>query len=354
MSQQSGIWENCLLSTYKYGTSKRACTFTPKHACGGDILGDLALDEEACVDKCKEDSRCHCVTMDVDLNARCRLETGTSHSHHGDDVPYSAVTMDECSRGFGDLRLTTYPRGRLQISGDDGKWHDLCGHYFWDNGDVGAEAACKKMGYVHGKFYIMPANQSYKDTEPMYVGRCEEGQAPGFCTGGSGSCPTNAISCANCGRGSHSVVEIECSVSSSCSPFSSGDGTSSYETFIGNACSPAECILMVRENSTTANGVTMSQQILSNQCGECYAEFNQYNTHNEDSSEWTNCRLIDHYSQWSCETCLATSGYSFCEWDHDGIHRHDGCLPDVANEIHSPCGREAGDETLLSCGDNIS
>ena len=71
-------------------------------------------------------------------------------------------------RQNGDARLSSYPKGRIEIYNKDGKWGTLCGHhwyvtsscfnhdlsrvvccYRWDN-QKGASNICKQVGYPEG------------------------------------------------------------------------------------------------------------------------------------------------------------------------------------------------------------
>jgi len=59
------------------------------------------------------------------------------------------VTTETFDRGA--VRLTDYPRGRIEIFTGNG-WGTLCGHYWWDN-HKGAENICKQLGYAGGTKY---------------------------------------------------------------------------------------------------------------------------------------------------------------------------------------------------------
>jgi len=69
--------------------------FVEKHACSGSILKDLNLSRYKCVQACRQNSSCNCVTYGLYSWAPCRLETGTRHGYHGNSR-LSAVTMKEC------------------------------------------------------------------------------------------------------------------------------------------------------------------------------------------------------------------------------------------------------------------
>ena len=45
----------------------------------------------------------------------------------------------------GDVRLSSYPAGRVEIF-RDGMWGTVCGHYYWNN-NYGAATFCKQLGF---------------------------------------------------------------------------------------------------------------------------------------------------------------------------------------------------------------
>jgi hypothetical protein len=128
----------------------------------------------------------------------------------------------------GTVRLTSYPRGRLQVL-NDGQWRDVCsGQWFSDN-DNGAIAACQQLGYTSGSFPSganVHADNNVFTEGAVYVGRCKAGEVPPFCTEGceataetclptggccvGGACARNSFACGDCGPGSTSSREIEC------------------------------------------------------------------------------------------------------------------------------------------------
>merc|ERR1719250_54490 len=81
----------------------------------------------------------------------------------------------------GDVRLTSYPSGRVEIW-KDGKWGTLCGHYWWDN-QKGAENICKQLGYTGGTKYTDGGG-----TGPIHAGNrlCSGGEETIF------DCPLQA------------------------------------------------------------------------------------------------------------------------------------------------------------------
>ena len=51
----------------------------------------------------------------------------------------------------GDVRLSSYPAGRIEVF-KDGKWGTVCGHYTWNNHHA-AEVVCRRLGYRGGRTY---------------------------------------------------------------------------------------------------------------------------------------------------------------------------------------------------------
>ena len=58
--------------------------------------------------------------------------------------------------------------------------------------------------------------------------------------------------------------------------------------------------------------------------------------------------VVADYEQWDCQKCQATSGYSYCLWK-DSFNADGGCLPNVADAKHIPCGDEEGDVVVETC-----
>jgi len=77
----------------------RCTNWKPMHACVGSIIGDYSVvSQTECVRKCRQNSRCNCVTWGVNSSKKCRLETGT-YSTNRNVQRYSAVSMNECFYG---------------------------------------------------------------------------------------------------------------------------------------------------------------------------------------------------------------------------------------------------------------
>ena len=62
----------------------------------------------------------------------------------------------------------------------EGKYHPICGHYFWDN-DNGATAFCKLLGFKSGSYQ---STRVKYDVDAMPVGDCKLGEELTKCTGG--------------------------------------------------------------------------------------------------------------------------------------------------------------------------
>jgi len=112
------------------------------------------------------------------------------------------------------VRLTAYPRGNLEVKTEEG-WNEVCGHWFSKNNN-GANSTCKALGYPDGgNVHSVEGTLEH----PFYVGECQPGELPGFCTGrcceGTNDAPgdnfcRNKINCGDCVQGVEAVVEIEC------------------------------------------------------------------------------------------------------------------------------------------------
>ena len=54
------------------------------------------------------------------------------------------------------------------------------------------------------------------------------------------------------------------------------------------------------------------------------------------------------YENWRCNKCHSTPGFTYCRWE-DQFHSDGGCLPNVPDGDHVPCGGEAGDVVVEDC-----
>merc|ERR1712083_876651 len=134
-----------------------------------------------------------------------KLLTGT---HNPTSSPTSSPTRPPTIAP--PVRLTAYPRGRLQVKTENG-WNEVCGHFFTDNSE-GAISACKALGYARG------GNATRIEaavTDPIYVGECLAGELPGFCSGRC--CEStqdvdcrNKVNCGICSSGTLVAAEILC------------------------------------------------------------------------------------------------------------------------------------------------
>jgi len=112
------------------------------------------------------------------------------------------------------VRLTEYPRGRLEVKTDNG-WNEVCGLFFWDNSE-GAISACKALGYARGGNVTKVEGGNVTDS--IYVGECLPGELPGSCTGrccvdakdAPGQHCRNKVNCGVCASGHNVAAEIQC------------------------------------------------------------------------------------------------------------------------------------------------
>ncbi len=54
------------------------------------------------------------------------------------------------------------------------------------------------------------------------------------------------------------------------------------------------------------------------------------------------------YENWRCMKCQATPGFTYCQWDGQ-FHYDGGCLPNINNGVHAPCGDFDGDVVVKDC-----
>ena len=54
------------------------------------------------------------------------------------------------------------------------------------------------------------------------------------------------------------------------------------------------------------------------------------------------------YELWDCKTCQAKDGFTYCQWP-DQFNADGGCLPNVSDGTHIPCGEEDGDVIVRTC-----
>lgn len=77
---------------YKFSTVNGMC-WSKGTICTGSKLAEIDTDEIGCVQKCKDDSRCNCITWYNDQAKKCALQTGTSVNKGTGNI--KALTMDK-------------------------------------------------------------------------------------------------------------------------------------------------------------------------------------------------------------------------------------------------------------------
>lgn len=74
---------------------KFGCTYVRGEACTGNTIMNINLDQDQCIERCKMDGRCNCVTWFHTRDAKkCQLASGTTMPRQTNI--FSAVTMDKC------------------------------------------------------------------------------------------------------------------------------------------------------------------------------------------------------------------------------------------------------------------
>ena len=62
--------------------------------------------------------------------------------------PASNPIYTESTLANGDVRLSNYPQGRIEVFNTNTQgWGTVCGHWYWDN-DIVADIVCKKVGLI--------------------------------------------------------------------------------------------------------------------------------------------------------------------------------------------------------------
>eukprot|EP01051_Picozoa_sp_SAG22_P000026 SAG22_NODE_1_length_62449_cov_158.689270_26_plen_872_part_00 len=91
--------------------------------------------------------------------------------------PPSAVTACSDLAAGCDVRLSSYPQGRIEVLNPwTHTWGTVCGHWYWDN-DAVANIVCQRLGYDGGELYTYGTGGSTSNLEdiPVVAGyrRCE-------------------------------------------------------------------------------------------------------------------------------------------------------------------------------------
>jgi len=103
----------------------------------------------------------------------------------------------------GDVQLI----GKTPYYFTEGKYHPICGHYFWDN-DNGASAFCRKLGYNQARLdaSVTKVKSAY-EADAIAIGRCLENEDITSCTGSHNKYALEDW----CTKGNPVSIEIECS-----------------------------------------------------------------------------------------------------------------------------------------------
>jgi hypothetical protein len=209
--------------------------------------------------------------------------------------------LGETSPTEGEIRLSNYPQGRLQVFKEN-DWHTVCGHYFWDNHN-GGQTACKQLGYPLGGIVHRTAGGPITENEPIYVGTCLAGEIPGQCSGNccGENCQRNAINCGACAIGTNAAFELQCfgdregsgGTGGPCTDrddFAVGDGTGGSERYLGYVDTLQECFdLIMADGDPSANGMTVTPSLTDENPtkGQCFVELG-INAH-DDSANYRTC-----------------------------------------------------------------
>ena len=86
-----------------------------------------------------------------------------------------------------------------------GKWYPICGHYFWDNNDHGANTLCRQLGFSSGNVTKTSAKFS---VDAMPVGQCGAGQRLNKCTQGGNAWGNFAYQNGYCKKGTAIGVTV--------------------------------------------------------------------------------------------------------------------------------------------------
>jgi len=90
---------NCVGNTFGTGDSccEEDCSYVRGEACTGGTANVIDVSQDECIDRCKMDERCNCVTWFHERDAnKCVLETGLTATPRGTDI-YSALPMSKCT-----------------------------------------------------------------------------------------------------------------------------------------------------------------------------------------------------------------------------------------------------------------
>lgn len=105
---------------------------------------------------------------------------------------FKVFTSDQCNNKMDEMGCGPFIRARggkveygkafVPEVWSNGKYHPICGHFFWDNSH-GAETVCKRLGLTEGKGEVIQTRNVY-DQDAMPVGKCNAGEPLYKCTAG--------------------------------------------------------------------------------------------------------------------------------------------------------------------------
>ena len=88
----------------------------------------------------------------------------------------------------------------------EGKFHPICGHYFWDNND-GPKTVCQRLGFRYGNRYLTRTTLS---EDAMPVGKCKRGEMLNSCSGGENGYGNLHHRNRYCTKGKRIGVKVTC------------------------------------------------------------------------------------------------------------------------------------------------
>lgn len=116
------------------GAGTNAQCFTANSHCTGEVLEDVDLAQDECIDRCKSTDACKCVTWGAKPNKKCRLETGTSLTTPSQ---YKGALMNDCAAAA-PVTETTKMKAKAGKTGPTA----------WKNLNAGLDATVTNQGWI--------------------------------------------------------------------------------------------------------------------------------------------------------------------------------------------------------------